>query len=118
MPAVSPTGGAAELEGTALARALGRAGEEASGLVRNTSRIASLTRTAAYRIPDGLTETTLSEVKNVSRLGRSNQLRDFAAHSSQQGFNFDLYIRADTKLTGPLQQFILDNKINIRYLQP
>jgi hypothetical protein len=54
----------------------------------------------------------------VSRLGRSNQLRDFAAHSSQQGFNFDLYIRADTKLTGPLQQFILDNKINIRYLQP
>ncbi len=61
----SVAGGAARAEGTALARQLGKAGEETAGLAKNTLRIPSSTGTAAYRIPDALTSTTLSEVKNV-----------------------------------------------------
>ncbi|HTE47909.1 MAG TPA: putative toxin, partial [Gemmatimonadaceae bacterium] len=103
--------------GLGFARMLGDLGEASSGLVKNTARIPSLTGTAAYRIPDGLTATTLSEVKNVSSLGLSNQLRDFAGFAGQTGRSFDLYVRKTTQLSGPLQQFIKNNKITLRFLK-
>jgi hypothetical protein len=103
--------------GPALARTLGSAGEAASGLVKNTARIPSLTGTAAYRIPDGLTATTLSEVKNVSSLSLTNQLRDFSAFAQQSGRTFELYTRKTTELSGPLQQFIKDNSIVLKFLK-
>jgi RHS repeat-associated protein len=103
--------------GTALARSLGVAGEAASGLVKNTQRIASATGTAAFRVPDGLTATTLSEVKNVAKLSLTNQLRDFAAFAGRTGRTFELFVRSSTELSGPLQQFITDNNIFLRILK-
>lgn len=100
------------------ARSAGRAGEEAAGIAKNTRRISSGTKTAAYRVPDGLTATTLTEVKNVRRLSLTNQVRDFAAYSSERGLMFDLMIRTDTKLTTPLQEFVRENGINLRTLKP
>jgi hypothetical protein len=102
--------------GVRTARAVGRAGEEAAGIVRNTSRIPSATRTAAYRIPDGLTATTLTEVKNVGNLGLTSQLRDFAAYARERGLQFELVVRKDTELTRPLQEFIRENSVHVRYL--
>jgi uncharacterized protein RhaS with RHS repeats len=110
-------GGRAAANGTVLARTLGAAGEAASGLVKNTLHIPSATGTAAYRIPDGLTATTLSEVKNVAKLSLTNQLRDFAAFARETGRSFELYIRPNTELSGPLQQFIKDNEIILRTLK-
>ena len=106
--------GALAQTGVALAttaRAIGQAGELAAGIVKNTSRIASATATAAYRIPDELTATMLGEVKNVSKLSLTNQLRDFAAYTKSENLTMELWTRAETKLSGPLQQFIIDNKI-------
>ncbi len=103
--------------GLAAARALGEAGEAAAGIVKNTERIASATGTAAYRVPDGLTASTLTEVKNVAGLGLTNQLRDFAAFAKATGRAFDLVVRSTTEFTKPLQEFIRKEGINVRFLQ-
>jgi len=110
-------GARAAAGGIAGARALGAAGEAASGLIKNTQRIPSATGTAAFRVPDGLSATTLSEVKNVSRLSLTNQLRDFSAYANGTGRSFDLYVRSNTQLSGPLQQFITGNGIGMRILK-
>jgi hypothetical protein len=69
-------------------QAVGKAGEAASGLIKNTSRIPSLSETASYRIPDGLDKANkvLSEVKNVNSLSYTNQLKDFASFAKKSYF--------------------------------
>jgi hypothetical protein len=76
-------------------------------------RIPSATGTAAYRIPDALTETTLTEVKNVARLGYSNQLQDFEAYASSTRRSFDLIVRQNTVLTQELQGLENSGVINV-----
>jgi hypothetical protein len=66
------------------------------------------------RIPDGLTETTLSEVKNVGSLSYTQQLRDFATHAGENGLQFDLYVRPTTQLSGPLEEAVASGAINLR----
>ena len=88
----------------------GKAGEAASGIVKNKTHIPSLTGTASYRIPDGLTGTVLSEVKNYSGvLSYTRQLKDFVLYSQEAGLQMHLYTNA-SRLSGPLQQLV-DNKI-------
>ena len=67
-------------------------------------------------MPDGLTPSTLTEVKNVARLSLTNQLRDFAAFARATGRAFDLFVRKTTELTKPLQEFIRKEGININFL--
>jgi len=74
-------------------RAAGNAGEASAGIVKNTQRIPSLSGNAAYRIPDELGNGVLGEVKNVSSLSYSSQLRDFAGYAQQRGLQFNLYVR-------------------------
>jgi hypothetical protein len=88
--------------GTVLARNLGKAGENAVGIVGSKVRMPSLTGTASYRIPDRLTATTLEEVKNVQSLSLTRQLMDFNLFSQQTGRQFIIYTNA-TKISGPLQ---------------
>jgi hypothetical protein len=75
-----PEGAAARM---AEARAAGAAGEAAAGIAKNTKRIPSPTGTAAYRVPDGLANGVLTEVKNVGRLTLTGQIRDFAAYAKE-----------------------------------
>ena len=85
--------------------AKGKAGEIASGLVKNTQRI--YITPIKYRIPDGLDTTNkiLSEVKNYSgTLSYTSQLRDFVSWSQANGYQMHLYTNA--RLTGPLQQAV------------
>jgi hypothetical protein len=63
-----------------------------------------------------LTNTLLSEVKNVARLSLTNQLRDFSAYAQQTGRAFELVVRESTRLSGPLTQFISDNNVLLRHL--
>ncbi len=85
--------------------AKGKAGELASGLVKNTEHIPSYTGTATYRIPDALTDTFLAEVKNYSgTLSYTNQLKDFVLYSQDKGLDMFLYTNAP--LSGPLQQVV------------
>jgi hypothetical protein len=72
-----------------------------------------LSGTAAYRIPDELNATTIGEVKNVSSLSYTNQLRDFQAYAQQEGLTFNLYVRGSTTLSPPLQQAVNAGQINL-----
>jgi RHS repeat-associated protein len=88
--------------------AIGQAGEDAAGIVSPKIRIPSLTGTAKYRVPDELDPVAgvLREVKNVSKLSYTSQLRDYAAYAQQQGYTFELVTRQGTELSGPLQAAI------------
>mgnify|MGYP000047590335 FL=1 len=85
----------------------GKAGEALSGLTKNTIRIPSLTGTAHYRIPDGLTRTVLSEVKNYTgTLSYTNQLKDFVLFAQSQTPQLEIHLYTNASLTGPLQQLV------------
>ena len=87
---------------------LGKNGESASGIIKNTERIQSATNTAKYRTPDGLNHSTktISEVKNVKYQSLTSQLRDFLSYSKENGYSFTLYTRENTILSGPLKALI------------
>lgn len=68
------------------------------------------------RIPDGVTKTVLTEVKNVKKLSFTGQLRDYLDISRKFGLDFDLFVRRDTKLTKPLVEAINNRLINLRYI--
>jgi len=98
--------------------AVGQQGLQAAGITQNTTRIPSLTGTAAYRVPDGLNHTTrvISEVKNVSSLSYTEQLRDFVLWAQANNYTFELWVRSTTTLSGPLQQAISSGHIVLRFL--
>jgi len=110
----------AAMSGTALARELGRVGEQAAGIIKNTERIPSLTGTANYRIPDVLDRARapgiIGDVKNVAQLSYSKQLRDFSAFAQQNGLRFELTVRRNTRLSAPLQQAVSRGEIVLKYL--
>ena len=82
--------------------------------VGSKTKIPSLSGTAKYRIPDGLSSTTLTEVKNVSILSYTRQLRDFNLHSQKYGLRFELFTRPNTRLSGPLMDQISNGNIILR----
>lgn len=96
---VDGAGGIAPVRGGASPVRVGQAGERVVGNIGQKTKIVVNGR---GRIPDGLTHTTLSEVKNLKSLSYTRQLRDFSDYARQNGLDFELYIRSDTKLSGPL----------------
>ncbi|MBA5689970.1 NBR1-Ig-like domain-containing protein [Rugamonas apoptosis] len=92
---------------------LGREGEAAVRALYNIGEKEAILINGRTRIPDGLTQEALSEVKNVQSLSATSQLRDYLQYAESNGLRFDLYTRPDTKLSGPLQQLIMDGRINL-----
>jgi hypothetical protein len=92
---------------------LGRAGEAAVRAAVDIGPATRITVNGATRIPDGLTASVLSEVKNVGSLSYTQQLRDFAAFAQQTGRRFDLYVRPGTQLSGPLLDAEARGLVNI-----
>jgi hypothetical protein len=86
--------------------------------VKNTTRIDSLTVTAADRLPDVLDKEAriIGEVKNVRKLSYTNQLRDFAAFARQEGYQFQLHVRPTTDLSGPLKVAVQQGQIVLKIL--
>ena len=97
-------------------RRLGREGEEAAGIVKNTKRIDSLTGTASHRVPDEIGETWIREVKNVKTLHFSSQLRDSLYTAIEEGKDFRLAIRSNTKLSARLREVIDASWIKLEFL--
>ncbi|CEE92748.1 hypothetical protein XNA1_3080002 [Xenorhabdus nematophila str. Anatoliense] len=58
------------------------------------------------RIPDGITDTALNEVKNVKRQGLTRQLKDYSDYAQKERLDFNLFTRPDTKISKPLQEQI------------
>src|SRR5262249_52429203 len=103
----APAAADAKESGTALARRLGSEGEARASIDPKAKvRIPSATNTASYRIPDALTDTTLTEVKNVGRQGLTSQIRDFMYYATKTGRRFDLIVRQNTVLTRELEDMI------------
>jgi nucleotide-binding universal stress UspA family protein len=98
------------------AQQLGRTGEAAVRALHDIGPSQSIKIGDRTRFPDGLTPTTLSEVKNVQSLSYTSQLRDYAAFARQEGLAFDLYVRQGAHLSGPLQEAIRSGAINLRFI--
>lgn len=75
--------------------------------------IESLTNTARRRYPDILTTTTIGEVKNVSHLNLTNQLKDFHLYSQRENLQMILYTRPSTTFSAPLQNLINKGEITV-----
>lgn len=85
-------------------RSLGIAGERAVGDIGQKVRL-SVPGTDRYRVVDGYLRrtNTISEVKNVKSLSYTQQLRDNVTIARNEGATFDLYLRSNTRVTGPLE---------------
>lgn len=111
-------------EKMAQIREMGRAAEDAVGIDQaNKVRIPSETKPGSYRIPDRLTPYALDEVKNVSYLEYTSQLKDFVKHAQQNNLQMNLYIRpegtiygAKTQLSPALQNLYKQGTIKIFYI--
>lgn len=71
---------------------LGQAGEDAVRGAYDIGPKATRVINGRTRIFDGLTTSTLSEVKNVGSLSYSSQLRDYVSYAQQTGRQVDLYV--------------------------
>jgi Restriction endonuclease fold toxin 7 len=106
---------------TTYAQQAGQAGEAAAGIVKNSTRIPSLSNTAAYRVPDVLDRTAgvIGEVKNTAYQSYTAQLRDLVrfAKDPDQGLSpLLLWTRPDTELSDPLQDAIDRGDIIRRFI--
>ncbi len=64
------------------------------------------------RIPDGLTDTKLTEVKNVKYISNTLQLRDFADYAKLTNRELELFVRPTTKIA----KTITGSEWTIKYL--
>jgi hypothetical protein len=109
------------VSGTALARQLGAEGEQAVGITGPKVGI-RIPGSNQLRFPDALTNTTLTEVKNVASQGLTQQLRDYLAFSESEGLDLDLYVRGSlspkgpTYLTQPLADAVQAGRINLKFI--
>jgi hypothetical protein len=101
--------------GLAAVRA-GQAGEAAVRAAYDIGPKTAIDIAGRTRIPDGLLQDALSEVKNVNYLSYTQQLRDYAQYATQNGLRFDLYVRPTTILSGPLQDAISPGAINLLFI--
>lgn len=103
--------------GVAAVRA-GQAGEDAVRAIEDIGPKTSIRVGARARIPDGLTGSVLTEVKNVKALSFTRQLRDFTQYAADNGLRFDLWVRQGAELSGPLKDAISSGLINLRTFVP
>lgn len=94
----------------------GHAAEDAVRAGHAIGEKATIVINGRTRIPDGLTDRTLTEVKNVARLNYTRQLRDLADYAQKTGRRFDLYVRPDTILSRPLRKAVEQGLIHLRYI--
>jgi len=105
-----------EAEGVAATKTAAELGAEGEAAVKGAYDVGDKTQiviNGRTRIPDGITNTTVSEVKNVGRLCFTCQLRDYADYARTTGRAFNLYVRPGADLSGPLQKAIRDGIINL-----
>jgi RHS repeat-associated protein len=98
--------------------AVGQLGENAVRAVANIGPkpTTAILMSGRLRLPDGLTATVLSEVKNVATLSYTRQLRDFASYAAATGRTFDVYTRTTTVLSGPLRSAIQAGEVVQRFI--
>jgi RHS repeat-associated protein len=74
------------------------------GITASKRSIDALTGTALRRFPDEITETTMTEIKNVAHLNRTNQIVDMHLWAQQEGLQFTIVTRPNTTFSKPMQE--------------
>ena len=95
---------------TGSSNAMGKAGERMAGI--NQSAKKPIQINGRTRIPDAMTDTMLTEVKNVKYVSNTQQLRDFATFANDTGRSLELWVRPTTRIA----KTVLDAGWNIKYL--
>jgi RHS repeat-associated protein len=90
-----------------------QAGMQGAKQVQNTTRVNSALTQGKYRVPDGLTKSTITEVKNVKYQAYTSQLRDYSAIAKRDGLQFTLKVNNGAGLSGPLRQAESDEFLKI-----
>jgi RHS repeat-associated protein len=85
-------------------RLAGLGAEVEYGITAPKRSIDSLTGTATRRFPDEITETTMTEIKNVAHLNRTNQIMDMHLWAEQEGLQFTIVTRPNTTFSAPMQE--------------
>ncbi len=75
---------------------MGRAGERMAGIGKGPKE--SIQINGRTRIPDAMTKTTLTEVKNVKYISNTQQLRDFADYARATNRSLELWVRPTTRV--------------------
>ena len=86
---------------------VGQAGEAAVRGAYDIGPKATVSINGRTRILDGLTDSAVTEVKNVQSLSLTTQIQDNIDYAAQTGRDLHIYVRPDTYLTGPLRDAIV-----------
>jgi hypothetical protein len=102
----------AEAEWHQIVDALGKIGEFAANITKNTTPI---TVNGVTRVPDVLDEEAMiiGEVKNCADLSLTDQIADMLSYAQQNGMRFDLFVRQSTELSKPLQDLCDNGEIHL-----
>ncbi len=92
--------------------ALGRQGEASVCSAFDIGVRRTIKVNGRRRIPDGISEDAVNEVKNVAKLSFSRQLRDYSDFAKDNALKFNLYTRQGTNLSAPLQNAVDIGLIN------
>ena len=67
------------------------------------------------RVPDFIDEANnvIAESKNVAKLSYTKQLHDYVDKAKDMGTQLKLYVRHDTKLSGPLKTAVENSFIDL-----
>ena|GEM_PF-7054099 len=104
--------------GGVLPTQIGKAGEASVRAAFDIGESRGFRTRDRLRIADGVNRRlgTVTEVKNVQYQGLTRQLRDYLQYAREAGLDFHLYIRRDTKLSGPLLELIDSDQIVRRFI--
>lgn len=103
------------------AQKLGKAGEDAVRAVYDIGKkpVEPIRINGRPRIPDGLTDDTLNEIKNVKYQGLTRQLQDYLQYAKGSGRDMVLWIRGEpnkTVFSKVLQEKVDSGEIIIKYI--
>ena len=95
---------------TGSPNSMGKAGERMVGIDQSAKKPIQIN--GRTRIPDAMTDTTLTEEKNVKYISNTQQLRDFAAFANDTGRSLELWVRPTTRIA----KTVIDAGWHINYL--
>ncbi len=97
---------------TAAAREAGKIGEKAVRDAYNIGEKRAISVKGRSRTPDGLTMTSINEVKNVQYQSFTQQLKDYLEYARANGLSMNLFTREDTAISKQLMEKIKSGEIN------
>jgi hypothetical protein len=112
-----PWGIAAGAAWSAMARAVGTAGERAVQAIikldKNTQAIKD-TISGKGVIPDFLTNSVIAEVKNTSYVSYSQQIRDMVDWATRNNLTFQLWVREGAEVSKTIRDLAAQGLIQLR----